>query len=275
MKVGLHVSVAGGFGKAIERAQAYGAECFQFFSRSPRGGAAPKISHEDANAFKEKLNDSGLECYIHTPYYINFASRKPAIAQASIRIVREELQRGSQLGVKYVMTHLGSAREWANEAEARAQVAAGLKKIYEQGDFSTELLLEISAGAGAVVGDTLKELGQLLEEVGRDDLHVCLDTCHLFASGYDLRNEEGIAATVQELTQEIGQERFKLLHVNDSKGELGSHKDRHAHIGQGEIGVNGFKALLKDNVFNKVNWILETHHDDDLPKDIAFLKEKV
>lgn len=256
-----------------ERAHELGLECFQFFSRSPRGGSAPKITPEIADEFKAKAAEYGLESYIHTPYYINFASKKPAIAKASIRIVREELERGSLLGVKYVMTHLGSAREWTERSEALEQVINGVREIYTQGEFTTELLLEISAGAGAVMGDSLEELGEIVRAVGRDDMHVCLDTCHLFASGYDLRDEAGIKATTAILKEQIGEEHLKLIHANDSLGDLDSHKDRHAHIGQGQIGASGFKLLLKDPIFSQANWILETKHDDGLAADIDFLKQ--
>ncbi|MDP3997040.1 MAG: deoxyribonuclease IV [Candidatus Andersenbacteria bacterium] len=310
-RIGLHVSAAGGVENAPERAKELGAECFQFFSRSPRGGKAPEIGDEQARQFQERCEKYGMASYIHTPYYINFASKKNSLAKAAPRIVREELERGSKLGVKYVMTHLGSARDWDKDnfqsssrrlgamagaaisnfqkpRNALNQVIAGLKEIYSDwppaasptaktmgGDkkFFTELLIEISAGAGAVIGDSFEELGYILKELGRSDVHVCLDTCHMFASGYDIRTVGAIDETMRQFHKHIGINRLKLVHVNDSKADLGEHKDRHEHIGKGKIGEAGFKVLLAHKDWQKVNFILETKHDSLIKHDMQFLKE--
>jgi len=202
-KIGLHVSAAGGVENAPENAKEFKAECFQFFSRSPRGGGAAKISDESATLFRQRSKKYGFESYIHTPYYINFASKNRKIYHGSISAVREELLRGTHLGVKYVMTHMGSAKDHITDGSSTVPPAAikqaveGLKKIYETDkELTTQLLLEISAGAGAVLGDSFEELSKLLDGLGRDDVHVCLDTCHLFASGYDLRT---VAAELHDL----------------------------------------------------------------------------
>lgn len=280
-RVGLHVSAAGGAVNAPENAKAFGAECFQFFSRSPRGGAAPTITADQAKLFRQRCDAYGFESYIHTPYYINFASTNNKIYHGSINVVREELERGSLLGVKYVMTHMGSAKDHVTDPKdtktplsALTQAVEGLKKIYEGNPkFTTQLLLEISAGAGAVLGDSFEELGYLLEHVGRKDIHICLDTCHMFASGYDMRTPEALEATMKQFRKAIGASHLKLVHVNDSKGEFNNHKDRHEHIGLGSIGEKGFKALLAHPDFQKVNFILETDHDKPIQADLAFLKK--
>lgn len=280
-RVGLHVSAAGGVENAPGRAKELGAECFQFFSRSPRGGPAPKISDEQAKQFREACENFSLESYIHTPYYINFASQKSSIYQGSINVVREELERGSKLGVKYVMTHMGSAAAYAPDASgsrvpaaALKHAIAGLKKVFEgKPKFTTQLLLEISAGAGAVLGDSFEELVKLVDGLGRDDVGICLDTCHLFASGYDLRTPEAVANVMKEYKKILGSESLKLVHMNDSKAGLGEHKDRHEHIGKGEIGSAGFKAMLAHPDFQKVNFILETKHDEEIQADLDFLKK--
>lgn len=279
-RVGLHVSAAGGAENAPENAKVVDAECFQFFSRSPRGGAAPKISEEQAKKFRESSEKYGYESYIHTPYYINFASKKKGLAEVATRIVREELERGSLLGVKYVVTHMGSERDWDESEHGKIpnaplkQAAAQIKKIFEGGKkFSSTLLLEIAAGAGNVVGDTFEELAYLLEASGRDDVHVCLDTCHLFASGYDLRSKAAIDETMKSFKKTIGLERFKLTHMNDSKADLGGNKDRHEHMGKGKIGEGGLKAILAHPDFQKVNFILETKHDNYISDDLEFLKK--
>lgn len=279
-RVGLHVSAAGGVENAPLRAhEDFDAECFQFFSRSPRGGAASPISDGQAKQFRETCEQYGYESYIHTPYYINFASPKKSLAAASTRIVQEELQRGSLLGVKYVVTHMGSEKNWP-EAEqgkipnqALKQAAANIKAIYSGKKFTSTLLLEISAGAGNVIGNRFEELAYLLKAAGRSDIHVCLDTCHLFASGYDLRTKQALDETMKQFKAVIGLAEFKLAHVNDSKAELGGRVDRHEHIGKGKIGEAGFKALLRHPDFQKVNFILETEHDKPIYDDLEFLKK--
>lgn len=279
-RVGLHVSAAGGVENAPENAKEFGAECFQFFSRSPQGGPAPKIFPDQADLFRQRCKENDFTSYIHTPYYINFASKNNHIYHGSINVVRQELERGTQLGVKYVMTHMGSGRDFMTKEDtslppaALKQAIEGLKKVFDNDpSLTTELLLEISAGAGAVLGDSFEELAALLQGVGRSDVNICLDTCHLFASGYDLRAEKALEDTMKQFRDIIGIKRLKLVHVNDSKKPLGAHRDLHEHIGHGEIGEKGFKALLHHPDFQQVNFILETKHDPKIKEDIAFLKK--
>ena len=288
-RIGLHVSAAGGVEKAPARAKEVGAEVFQFFSRSPRGGAASVISEEQAVLFKQRCTAYGFESYIHTPYYINFASKKAALREAAPRIIREELERGSRLGVKYVMTHMGSSRDHSENDQAPIpndqsrtpvpnsalkQAIEGLKKVFVNNPkFSTKLLLEISAGAGAVLGDSFEELAYLLKGLGRRDVGICLDTCHMFASGYDVRTREAVDETMRTFKKTLGLTKLKLVHANDSKAGFGEHKDRHEHIGHGQIGDAGFKTLLAHKDFQKTNFILETKHDRLITEDIANLKK--
>jgi len=274
-KIGMHVSAAGGVANAPENAHQLGGECFQFFSRSPRGGPAPAITNEQAKEFKARSKKYGFDSYIHTPYYINFASPKKNLSQAAPRIIREELERASQLGVKYVVTHLGSARDWPNGEvnQALKQTITGLQSIYKTSPkFSAQLLLEISAGAGAIIGSTFEELGHILKELKRPDVHICLDSCHMFSSGYDVRTKEAVNDTMKQFKKHIGTSHLKLMHVNDSQHELNSHKDRHEHIGRGTIGEQGFKAMLNHPALKKVNFILETKHAQ-LEQDLALLKK--
>jgi len=280
-KVGLHVSAAGGVQNAPDNAKAMGAECFQFFSRSPRGGGAPAISDEAAASFQAKCKEYDFESYIHTPYYINFASKNSKIYYGSINAVREELIRGTNLGVKYVVTHMGSAKDHVSNGDASRvpasainQAIEGLKKIYETDEeLTTQLLLEISAGAGAVLGDSFDELATLLEGLDRKDVHVCLDTCHMFASGYDLLTPEALEETMKKFRSSIGIAHLKLVHINDSKKELGNHRDLHEHMGMGQIGAQGIKAVLAHKDFQSVNFILETKHDAHIQQDLEFLKK--
>src|SRR3989344_3803236 len=162
-KIGCHVSIAGGIWNAPKNAADLGCEVFQMFTRSPQGGVAPKIDAEVVKKFKEEMVARGQkDCYIHAPYYINFASAQQKTREASIRVIREELERGSLIGAKYIMTHLGSSKDFSRQ-EALKLVAEGVKKIMKGYKGSTEFLLEISAGAGNVMGDTFEELHQILE----------------------------------------------------------------------------------------------------------------
>ncbi len=279
-RVGLHVSAAGGCFNAPDNAKEVDAECFQFFSRSPQGGGAPEITDEHAQQFREKCEEYGYESYIHTPYYISFASKNNRVRYGSVNVIQEELERGSKLGVKYVNTHLGSAKDFVTDKkstetpkEALDQVVEGLKKVYETDtEFTSQLVLEIAAGSGSIVGDTFEELAYIIENVGRDDVFVCLDTCHMFAAGYDIRTAEALDATMEQFRKHLGAPMLKLVHANDSKVDINGRADRHEHIGHGYIGADGFKAIFAHPDFQQVNFILETKHDILLAEDLSLLK---
>lgn len=267
MKVGCHVSIAGGIVNAPQRAAELGCEVFQMFTRSPQGGPAPKLTPDIVKNFKAEMKKWGQEnCYIHTPYYINFASSSKAIRSASARVVREELERGSLIGAKYVMFHPGSAKDM-DRREAIKITAQGVAKVMKGYNGSTKLLLEISAGAGNVMGDTFEELAEIIKLSGFD-LGICLDSAHIFASGYDIKTKDGFKKTIETIKKTVGFERIKLIHANDSKIELKGHKDRHDHIGDGKIGREGFVNLAA--VFN-CDFIAETK-DDKVREDIKILK---
>lgn len=272
-KIGAHVSAAGDMSLAPERAQEEGCECFQFFSRPPQGGPAKPITTALAEKFRAASHANNQEAYIHTPYYINLASDKNNIYYGSITAIREELERGSLLGVRYVMAHMGSAKDLGEKAGVK-KVIEGLQAILKDYQGTTQLLLENSAGAGMVIGDSFEELAAIVNsaKLKKYDLGICFDTCHAFASGYDLRDEKAVAATFKKFDSVIGKDKLKLIHANDSMTELNSRKDRHDHIGQGKIGRAGFKAIVALAKKRKVNMILETPHDEKLMKDIALLK---
>ena len=273
MLFGSHVSIAGGAFNAPINAAAEGCEVFQMFTRSPRGGAAPKLTPDVVKQFKAACAEHGFkQYYVHAPYYVNLASSQAATYNASIKIIREELERGSLLGVEALMIHIGSAKD-LDRPQALDKAIAGLKKILAGYTGSTQLLLELSAGSGNVIGNTFEELAFILKQL-KSSVGICLDTCHAFASGYDLRTKTGVETTLKDFDKTIGLSRLKLLHLNDSKKELGSHVDRHEHIGQGEIGLAGFKALISHPKLKKINGILETHKDGNWPaKNLKILKD--
>ncbi|MBU1037155.1 deoxyribonuclease IV [Patescibacteria group bacterium] len=275
MFFGAHVSAAGGIDKAPANARAIGCEVFQMFSRPPQGGPAKLITPALIKSFKSAMiKNKQAECYIHTPYYINLASTNNRIRYGSIKVIREELERGSLIGVKYMMTHLGSANNLPRN-KAIKKVIEGVKKILEGYNNSTMFLIENSAGSGNIIGDQFEEIRAIIKGVprqARDRLAVCFDTCHAFSSNYDLRNKKAIDQTLKKFNQLIGLDKLKLIHINDSKTDLGSHIDRHEHIGLGKIGLKGFKELINHPKLKKTNMILETPIDgrggqeDDLKK---------
>jgi len=272
MKFGAHVSIARGIDKTPQRAHDLGCECFQIFSRSPRGGKPPELRDELVESFLTECSKYNItEYYIHTPYYINLCSEKKDLRNSSIAIIKEELKRGSTLGVKYAMTHLGSSKDTGRK-QAVKLIIESLKKVMDNDDFSTQLLLENTAGQGATVGDSFEELAYILEGVREFDIGICIDTAHLFASGYDIRTKDQFKKTLNEISNTIGLENIKLFHGNDSKVGLGERKDRHEHIGKGKIGTQGFKNIITNPTFEKINMIVETPPDK-VGDDIKVLKK--
>lgn len=273
MHFGAHVSIAGGFANAPKNAADLGCEVFQFFSRSPRGGPAPAITNEGVRTFREACERHEQRAwYIHTPYYVNLASAKTTVRSATVRIIREELERGTMLGAEAIMTHLGSAKD-VGEKEGTLLVLEGLRRILKGYTGTTMLLLEISAGSGLVVGDTFEELAIFLSSLRSKRVGICFDTQHAFASGYDLRTPAAVKKTFDAFDRIIGLEQLKLSHCNDSKPTLGSHVDRHDHLGKGEIGIEGFRAIVREPRLKKLNLILETPTEEGMKKDLAFLKK--
>jgi len=277
MRVGTHVSIAGGIENAPSRAAKVGAEVFQIFSRSPHGGPVKPISSDVITKFKSEMKKYKLDTfYIHTPYFINLASIKNNIYYGSIAVIREELERGSLLGCKAITTHLGSFGELSDK-EGLEKVAKAVAKVMDGYKGSTQMTLEISAGAGRIVGDQFEEIAAILENKLLKGLNigVCFDTCHAFTAGYDLRNKKSVDGTLKQFDKVIGFDKLVMLHVNDSKYDLGQHMDRHENLGQGFIGLDGFKALAQHKVLSKQDWILETPKDNpkEDPKNIAILKK--
>jgi deoxyribonuclease IV len=246
-KVGCHVSVAGGVINAPKNAADLGCETFQIFTRPPQGGKAPELGELIISGFNDEMKKYHFSDFVvHTPYFINFGSSNSRIYHGSINVVKEELERSSKLSAKFLMTHLGSFKD-LGEKKGMAQVKEGLKKVLDGFEGSTEFLIEIAAGSGKIIGDAFEELAEIIELIKKYKTFggICFDTQHAFASGYDLKNREAVASTFKKFDRIIGLKWLRMSHINDSKVELGSHKDRHEHIGGGKIGINGFGAILK------------------------------
>lgn len=277
MLIGAHVSIAGGIFNAPDSAAAVGAECFQMFTRSPQGGPAPKLTDEIVADFFARCTAHKItEWVVHAPYYINLASEKEFMRKSSVRVLREELERDSLIKAKYMMFHPGSAKA-VGAQEGMKLVIENCRRMLDGYDGHTELLVEISAGAGEVIGDTFEEIAEILNAVDADKslkqkMNVCFDTQHAFGSGYDLRDAEAVHETFEKFDKLIGLSRLKMSHCNDSKIELGGHKDRHEHIGEGLIGLSGFKAIIAHPKLQHMNLFCETEHDK-VAEDIKKLKK--
>lgn len=273
-RIGAHVSIAGGIDQAPLRATAEGLETFQCFSRSPQGGPAPELTDALVASFKQNMASAGIESFvIHAPYYINTASAETRIRKSSIRILREELERGSILGASHVMYHPGSHKGRTPE-EGLGAARDALAEILEGYAGTCRLLVEISAGAGEVLGDTFDEVAAIVSDAKQLPGFggICFDTCHAFASGYDFTDHKKAQDVLRHFDNTIGLEWLKLSHINDSKTPLGEHKDRHEHIGVGHIGTAGLQALLSTPEFLKIDWILETESDG-RASDVAALRQ--
>ncbi|MBW6440951.1 deoxyribonuclease IV [Patescibacteria group bacterium] len=289
MNFGSHVSIAGGIEKAPQRAHEIGCECFQMFSKSPQGGKSLEITEDIVDDFKKEAQKYNFQnYYIHTPYYINLASGNSRIYHSSISAIRDELKKADLLGAKAVVTHLGSAKDLGKK-EAEKKLIEGLKKIFRlsltlregalnNGEikFKAKLLLEITAGAGEIMGDSFEEIAYFIKKaekgLEKNKLGVCFDTAHAFASGYDLRNKKVVQETFAEFEKIIGFQRLGLIHLNDSMAEFNSHKDRHDNIGCGKIGREGFEAILQNERIKEMDFILETPNDK-TEEDLVILKK--
>ena len=271
MKFGAHVSIAGGIENAPLRARELGCECFQMFTRSPRGGRPPELEGSLLEAFFRNCGEVVIsDYYVHTPYFINLASGKEDLRGKSVDLVREELERSSALGVKYMMTHIGSAKGIQRDV-AIDNVVDSLSRVLRDYSGETQLLLENTAGQGHTIGVSFEEISLILERTTHGDLGVCIDTAHMFASGYDIRSSEGVEELVECINTVFAPGTVKLVHANDSKAEFNSHKDRHEHPGQGEIGIDCFRSMIENPFFENLDMIVEMPPPE-VAKDVELLK---
>jgi deoxyribonuclease-4 len=256
MPIGAHVSTAGGLSTSVGRAQAMGAECMQLFLCSPHRWQQPRHTDEEVERFTSLVTDSGVgPNFAHAAYLLNLASDDEALRERSIENVVACCAWAARCGLAGLVVHVGSGRGQPIE-DAERQVASALERVFSQTD--TPVLLENSAGSGDTLGSRFEQIGSLIERLGRDRrLGLCLDTAHTFASGYDLRTQQGLEQAVDEVDRFIGFERLKVIHANDSKADLGSAVDRHADIGQGLLGEAAFERMLAHPKLADLPWVLE------------------
>ncbi len=261
MLVGAHVSPAGGPAQAIERGVERGARAIQFFNQNPRAWRAREYTEAEVSAYREAFDASGVEAtLIHAVYLINCASEDREIRQKSLQALKIALRSGAALGVEGVVLHAGSALKAADDAgvgKAIDRAAAVIREALAESE-RCPLHLENTAGAGGTLGRSFPELAALIEKAGGDDrLAMCLDSCHLYASGFDVRTPKSLAQVIDECVEVVGLDRLRSLHVNDSKTALGSNVDRHAPLGDGELGAGGCATFLSEPRFEGLPAIFE------------------
>lgn len=260
LRIGAHVSIAGGLERALERGAQSGCDVIQVFTRSNQQWAARAIDAEAAARWREALARTGVNAaMVHGCYLVNLASPRARLRQRSYRALAEELRRCALLGIRYLVIHPG-AHGGDGEAAGVARIAAALDCLHdEQGDNPTRVLLENTAGQGNSVGHRFEHLRDILGAVRAPArVGLCIDTCHTLAAGYDIRTPEGWEATFAQLDATVGCEMVAAFHVNDSKTPLGSRVDRHEHLGRGFLGLNALRCLVNDRRFAGLPMVIET-----------------
>jgi deoxyribonuclease-4 len=278
MRLGFHVSISGGFSLAAQRAYELGCTCMQIFSRNPRGWTVKPLDKDDITKFKELREKWDIApVFVHTNYLINLASSKPELYERSIEQFVIDLERTEHLGAEYLVTHLGSASsqdaEWMIE-----RVSAALNMAMKLHPPKAMILLENTAGEKGDVGYTLEQVQEVISHLDDSSrIGICYDTCHGFAAGYDIRSQKGVDALARKIDATVGLKRLKGMHLNDCLRDFNSRVDRHWHIGEGKIGLDGFAILLNHPAFKDVPKIMETpkETEEDDPRNMKTVRSLV
>jgi len=259
MRIGLHVSIAGHIYESLERAKALGCNAMQIFSRNPRGWQVSKLDKDDVAEFrrlKEKYDICPVA--VHIPYIINLATPDDSLYKRSISTYIEDLARADELGAEYFVTHLGS-HVGSGEEEGIDRFARALNEIIKKAKPKTMILLENTAGSGSWIGYKFEHIKKIIGGLSRpSSVGVCLDTAHTFESGYDIKTRSGLKNTLDRFDKLIGLERIKVVHFNDSLSAVGSHVDRHEHIGKGNIGLDAMARIINYPALKNAAFIMET-----------------
>jgi deoxyribonuclease-4 len=257
----VHVSVAGGLARAVPRAVALGCEAFQIFARNPNRWRSPPLDPIAVRRFREAVAASRIGPVVsHGGYLINLAAAAEPLRRASIDALIDELDRAEALGLDGVVLHPGTSAPGEPEPQALDRLARAIRQAFAaRRRQRVRLILEHTAGQGASLGCTFEQLAGILARLdGSPRIGVCLDTCHLLAAGYDIASPRGYRATFARFASTVGLDRLLVFHLNDSKRPLGSRVDRHAHIGEGHVGLAAFRRLLRDRRFAGLPMLLET-----------------
>jgi len=263
MRFGFHISISEGFSKVVEKAKIRSCETIQFFSRNPRGWKYEPLNNNDVETFRTSIQSSGLfPLFLHLPYLPNVASKDSKFYSRSIDSIVIELERAERLGVPYLIIHVGH-RMQNSEDEAIEAVAQAINQAFDRARNPIILLLENTAGQGTEIGYRFEQIKKIMDGVQEvEKIGVCLDTAHSFEAGYDLSKKDEIERTIESFNETVGLKRLHLFHLNDSKTPLGSRKDRHWHIGEGYIGLEGFQYLVNHPLLKHLPAIMETPRKD-------------
>jgi deoxyribonuclease-4 len=275
--LGVHVSISGSIDLAVDRALALGINIFQMFTRNPQGWKFSPLKEDSVKLFKSKLKKSGISKVIdHMPYLPNLSSPVETIYEKSVDAFIHELGRVEMLDIDELVVHLGS-HMGKGQAYGQKRLAEAIKKGLKEVNPSCHVLLENTSGQKNAVGSSIDDISNIISMIGDDRVGVCIDTCHLYAAGYDITTEAGLNQVLNEIEKTIGIERVRVIHLNDSKGALGSGLDRHENIGKGYIGKKGFRNILSRKEIITKPLILETPvgSEDDYRSDLNTVKELI
>ena len=261
LRIGFHVSIGVSIDRAVDRAAELNGNIFQIFTRNPRQWYTTEIATETAKAFSAKVKMHDMKpVFAHMPYLPNLASPKDEVYEKSVKTLTSELERCKQLEIPYLVTHLGS-HLGAGMQKGFTRLIDGINQALNDTAGEVTLLLENTAGTRNSMGSTFEDIQHIIEQLSHNEwVGVCFDTSHAFAAGYDLSTKETVETTIRKIDEIIGFEKLKLVHLNDSKGDLNSRIDRHEHIGMGKIGEEGFRNIM-GNRFGELPLILETPKD--------------
>ena len=268
------MSIAGGVHCAVERAASIGCTTMQMFVKNNNQWCGKKLTAEDISTYKKLLRESSIgPVVVHDTYLINLCATNKDILQKSRNALKDELDRCEMLGVEYLNFHPGS-HLGAGEEEGIKRIAESLNLIHEQtASYSVKSVIETTAGQGTAIGYRFEHLRQIIDLVEqRERMAVCVDTCHIFAAGYDIVTEAGYDQTFRDFNSIVGLHRLVAFHVNDAKRERGSRVDRHEHIGKGTIGKAGFRLLMNDARFKTIPKILETPKEPEMKEDVKNMR---
>lgn len=265
--IGAHIPTGGVLHKALYRGKEIGCTAVQIFTSNPQSWAKRKLTKEDIKLFEEAKGKTGIRAlFSHGAYLINLASPDKTLQKKSIFALEEEMNRCAALGIPYAITHLG-AHNGVGEEVGLKNVAESIEQILEETPDSVHLVMENTAGSGSTLGYSFEHLAKILEaNEWHKRLMVCIDTCHLFCAGYEIRDEKSYQKVIEEFNKMIGLERLRVIHANDSKYPFASRKDRHEHIGKGQIGDDLFRRMINDPRLFHAPMIIETPNTEKMDK---------
>jgi len=264
MRFGFHISIGGGLHRVAERAKGLGCQTIQIFSHNPRQWKSSSFTEDEVKIFKRDIvKEEIYPVFVHMPYLPNLASPEENLYSKSVESLYKDLIRTGILAIPYLVIHLGSKGS-SDEGEALARISRAINEVFIRVGNRVIILLENAAGQGTEVGCTFSQIKAISDQVeDKNRIGVCLDTAHAFEAGYDLSRAKGLEETIEDFDRSIGLEKLYFIHLNDSKTPLGSRVDRHWHIGEGYIGLEGFRRIVNHRQLSHLPAIMETPRKDD------------